>query len=315
MKKYVENSTSNLYIAAANELGYKVTIIDSEHSYIKIKLDEKIIYVLENRTDRNDALVSKVSHDKYLISKLLSKSIQIIPESKVFYFKDITEKEKQFNIKSIIKLAKERNYNIVIKPVDSSLGRGVTVKPKSDNEVKYSIKYALEHSQRKKLHIQEFINGDEYRLILINGEIIDILKKTPAHIVGNGKNTINELIENKNKLRKQMGLSPIVADHGSKITLKETANVSQGGETIRVRLNSLHPDYINIFREAYKLSRASFLGIDLITDNIQKKPTQTNSGIIELNGSPQITGIYYADLLENRPLYGVKKILRTLINI
>jgi glutamate--cysteine ligase len=173
---------------------------------------------------------------------------------------------------------------------------------------------------------------NEYRIILWKDKPIDVISRIPANVTGDGVSTIEELIVKKNGDRhekfgtlfedivideslvsflktKQLSLSNIPSP-GTIINVRNMCNLSQGGETKRVPLTSIHADYLDLFKIVHQSTWLNYCGIDLITPDITKQPVVGKTAINELNGAPGITLACFADLVEGRPLFGVKEILR-----
>ena len=38
--------------------------------------------------------------------------------------------------------------------------------------------------------VETFLHGDDHRLLVVNGELVAATKRTPGHVVGDGKHTV-----------------------------------------------------------------------------------------------------------------------------
>ena len=145
----------------------------------------------------------------------------------------------------------DRYPNIVIKPNHSEQGQGVTIDIDSNKELKKAYQKASRFSDE--VILEEYINGDEYRVLVIDSEVVAIAYKKPAYIIGDGKSTILDLIFQRNDtLNKKTGgeskieidsetikilknnslsLKSILAKDEEK-KLKYIANLHKGGELI-----------------------------------------------------------------------------------
>src|SRR5699024_8329874 len=137
--------------------------------------------------------------------------------------------------------------------------------------------------------VEEYIPGEEYRIYVLNGKVIAALNRIPANIIGNGKNTIRELIREKNIKRKQIPSvrrRPIKIDeevkrnvkkynytfnsilnNGEQIFLRKTSNLSAGGDPIDVT-DQLTDEVKKVAVNAAKaIPGLTECGVDLIVDS------------------------------------------------
>ena len=207
---------------------------------------------------------------------------------------------------------------VVIKPTGLTAGKGVSVGIDTLEKAKDAYDYAKEKVQgesrpswQKKIMIEEQIKGEDYRLLVINGKLEVATKRIPAFIIGNGKNTIEELIEEENKNPKRDTknpahiLKPIVIDKplleflkdqgltlqsipqkDEKINVRKVASMSQGGIT-QDFTDSVSKD-IKILVESIARSIHAFtLGVDVMCLDISKPLTKDNGSILEINTMPE----------------------------
>ena len=86
-------------------------------------------------------------------------------------------------------------YPLVIKPVDGNHGRGITVNIQNYDTALVAFNHAKESSKSGAIIVEKFIVGEDYRLLVINNVLVAGAIRTPAHIIGDGKSTIQELID------------------------------------------------------------------------------------------------------------------------
>jgi len=87
-------------------------------------------------------------------------------------------------------------YPLVIKPINGNHGRGITANLNNWEETLEAFKAAKEVS--KSVIVERYIAGDDYRLLVIDYKLVAAAKRTPAGVTGNGKSTIQELIDEVN---------------------------------------------------------------------------------------------------------------------
>src|SRR5699024_659455 len=208
---------------------------------------EKEHYFNESCGDDVTEEAFHICDDKHLTYEYLQKENVPIPISKRFI--------RQEPIEEILEQIKNMKYPLVIKPTDGSAGKGVITNILTEEQLVESINKVREKVSEN-IIIQEHVQGDEVRIYVLDEEIIAAAKRVPANVVGDGVNTIMNLIVKKNELRKHVPhlyYRPInvnkalherlnslgytvdtVLDKNEKVYLQTISNVSAGGEPIDV---------------------------------------------------------------------------------
>ena len=253
-------------------------------------------------TSKDSQMARQIQSDKYLTNRLIDRLK--VPAAK---WEDVKSEE---HLKQIFETYQKP---VVIKPTTLTGGRGVYTKIKKIEEAIYAYKEIENITDKKdnKTIIQEEIEGDDYRVLIVNGMLLAATKRVPAFIQGNGENTIKELIEETNKdprrnvnnpthilkpinidkplieyLQKQNLNLKHIPKKGEKIFVRKVASMSQGGITVDFT-DKVHKQ-IKILSETLAHSlRAYVLGIDIICKDISKPLTKENGGIIEVNTMPE----------------------------
>ncbi len=198
-------------------------------------------------------------------------------------------------------------YPLVIKPIGGNHGRGITTDIQSEEAAVEAFHKAKEIS--RSVIVERFITGDDYRLLVINYKLVAAAKRTPAHIIGNGENTILELIDHVNSdprrgyghekvltrikvdtmaenLINRAGYSPQdVLPKGEILYLKDTANLSTGGTATDV-YDRVHPHNVFMAERIAKIIGLDICGIDVMTNDISKPVEETGGAVLEVNAGP-----------------------------
>jgi len=198
-------------------------------------------------------------------------------------------------------------FPLVIKPIDGNHGRGITVDINSYEEALVAFKEAKEVSNR--IIVEKYITGEDYRLLVINNVLVAAAKRSPAHVVGDGKSTVEDLIIDVNKdPRRGYGhekeLTQItvneltktiikdagktlnsVLEKGEKLVLKDTANLSTGGTAEDVT-DIVHPANVSMAERISKIIDLDICGIDIMTSDISQPLSDTGGAILEVNAGP-----------------------------
>ncbi|SCY23368.1 cyanophycin synthetase [Nonlabens sp. Hel1_33_55] len=198
-------------------------------------------------------------------------------------------------------------FPLVIKPIDGNHGRGITVDINSLEEAKVAFNEAKEVSDR--IIVESMITGADYRLLVINNKLVAAAKRSPAHVIGNGKDSVEDLIIEVNKdprrgyghekvltqitvntltktIIKDAGytLESILPD-GERLILKDTANLSTGGTAEDVT-HIVHPANVSMAERISKIIDLDICGIDIMTTDISQPLSDTKGAILEVNAGP-----------------------------
>ena len=92
-----------------------------------------------------------------------------------------------------IRAAQRLGFPVVTKPYNGNHGRGISIRLTSDEEVAGGFAAAREHS--RSVIVETFLEGDDHRLLVVNGELVAATRRTPGHVVGDGRHTIAQLID------------------------------------------------------------------------------------------------------------------------
>ena len=206
------------------------------------------------------------------------------------------------------KRAAERiGFPVVLKPLAGNHGRGVSINLKTDDEVEVAFDKAREHGRN--VIVESFLEGHDHRLLVVNGELVAASKRVPGHVVGDGKHTIEQLVDIVNEdPRRGVGhekvLTRLELDHqadrlltklgydrntapkeGEVVYLRSTANLSTGGTAIDVT-DTIHPDNREMAIRTIKAIGLDIGGVDFLTKDITESYRDTGGGICEVNAGP-----------------------------
>lgn len=252
---------------------------------------------IQATTTVNTNMISvDIAADKSATKKLLGD--MGIPVPKGYRIRDIDDLEK--TIENV-------GYPVVIKPLDGNHGKGATVGIKTFEDAKIAWEKAKEYSRW--VIVEKQLMGSDFRALVVNNRLIAVAERVPAHVVGDGKRTIEELIEETNAdPRRGYGhenvLTQIAIDNqtqrcitnagytlqsklkkGEVLHLKTTANISTGGTAIDCT-DGVHPENVFLFERIAKIIGLDVAGIDVIAPNVSEPLHENGGGIIEVNAAP-----------------------------
>jgi cyanophycin synthetase len=202
---------------------------------------------------------------------------------------------------------KKIGYPIVIKPLDGNHGKGASINVTNWENAKAGLAFAKEYSRR--VIVEKFITGFDFRVLVIDNKLVAAAKRVPAHIIGNGKNTIQELIDLTNLdprrgyghenvlteitvdrdtldlLEKLQYTLETIPEKDTLVYLKSTANLSTGGTSVDVT-DMMHPENIFLCERISRVIGLDICGVDIMAENLTQ-PLKENGGVIlEVNAAP-----------------------------
>ncbi|CAN5817843.1 MAG: cyanophycin synthetase [Actinomycetota bacterium] len=249
-------------------------------------------------TSRTGALAVDIAGDKALTNTLLSSAGLPVPLSDTVRTED-----------DAVEVARRIGYPVVVKPLDGNHGRGVGINLADDAQVRTHFPLAHQQSRRGILVVESFITGNDYRCLIVGGRMAAIAERVPAHVIGDGRHTVAELVEITNQdprrgvghekvltriavtdataelVRQQGYRMDDVPPDGEMVRLALTGNMSTGGISVD-RTFDAHPENIEIAEEAARLIGLDVAGIDFICPDISAPVRETGGAICEVNAAP-----------------------------
>ena len=214
-----------------------------------------------------------------------------------------------YNEEEALQQAHKIGFPVVLKPLDGNHGRGVSVNLTSDEQVVVAFNEAQSQSTNKATIVENYVTGLDHRMLVVNGELVAVSKRVPGHVVGDGKNTIEELVEIVNSdPRRGIGhekvLTRLKFDEQAERLLSEAdkthetvlakdeifylcaaGNLSMGGTAIDMT-DVVHPDNREMAVRAIKSIGLDVGGVDFLTDDITQSYKDIGGAIVEVNAAP-----------------------------
>jgi cyanophycin synthetase len=249
------------------------------------------------------ALTSKTSHiaveiasDKSLANRLLADLGLPAPKQRVVYDAD-----------EAMGAAERIGYPVVIKPLDGNHGRGVTVNITSEDAIAAAFEKA--DAEGSAVVVETMLQGDDHRLLVVNGQLVAAARRVPGHVKGDGRHTIAELVDIVNQdprrgvghenvltrlelddqakvlLEEKGYTAETVPADGEEVYLRKTANISTGGTAVDVT-DTIHPDNKLMAERSIRAIGLDVGAVDFLTTDITKSYRDTGGGICEINAGP-----------------------------
>ncbi|MBS0396489.1 MAG: cyanophycin synthetase, partial [Proteobacteria bacterium] len=247
-------------------------------------------------TGRTPHIAVELASDKEETNKILATLGLPVPKQ------ELVQSEGQ-----ALRAARRIGFPVVTKPYNGNHGRGISIRLTSDEEVAQGFAVAREHS--RSVVVESFLEGDDHRLLVVNGELVAATRRTPGHVVGDGSHTVAELVEIVNQdprrgvghekvltrleldaqadaMLARAGLTPAsVPAPGQVVYLRSTANLSTGGTATDVT-DVIHPDNREMAERAVRAIGLDVGGVDFLSKNIAESYRKIGGGICEVNAAP-----------------------------
>ncbi|MFN7160248.1 MAG: ATP-grasp domain-containing protein [Candidatus Gracilibacteria bacterium] len=292
-------------IKRAQATGYTLQMIDEKKStYILSKDGKEVIF--KGCSLDNSSSMSKICNDKLLTYQVLNHWKYPTIQSNIYSIDSLDEVEQ---------IIAASPTTIVIKPVDSAHGNGVHVwnNTQTLEVLRLFIADAVSFTRNKKnFLIQEFIEGEDYRFFILFGKCHWVTHRIKPYVIGDGKKTINELIETLNDdpnrgavlytefynkvllteeldiLLSEQGVTrESILPKGKKIFLSYKCNNSVGG-TEKIITDKIDPKIAKVFEDLAIRMGLEIVGIDVLHADLKNCKSINEIKIIELNATPGI---------------------------
>lgn len=285
-------------VQEANRRGVPVLRLDPQRSLVQLGHGKYQKRIWATVTSGTPNVAVDIASNKELTNRLLLEVGIPVPRSAV-----VT------NLEEAQRASQRIGYPVVLKPLDGNHGRGVFINLEDDDEVGEFFQSAMNESRGGTVVVESFIPGKDYRILVIQNQVVAVSERVPAHVVGDGKLTVQELIDRENadprrgvgheKILTRIGVDSQtlevlerdgrslddIPEDGDFVQLKLTGNMSTGGTAID-RTDEIHPDNVEIARQAAMVVGLDIAGIDFITTDIAQSVRQTGGAICEVNAGP-----------------------------
>lgn len=268
----------------------------NEDSYVQLGYGINQRRIQATMMDNTSSIGVEIADDKARTKSLLSSMGIPVPKG---YCAD--------TYSEALEIANSIGFPVVVKPSSGNHGRGITTNIKQPKALLAAFNKAQEICNT--VIVEKFINGFDYRILVIDNKFVAAALREPAFVTGNGINTIEELIEEINKDPQrgnghEKNLTKIIIDSsterllniqnlslnstlnkGEKVYVKSTANLSSGGIAKDVT-ETVNPINKLLAERISKIIGLNVIGIDFIAESLEIPLIQQDAGVIEVNAAP-----------------------------
>jgi cyanophycin synthetase len=245
-------------------------------------------------TDRTSAIAESISRDKDLTKSLLQSCGVPVPEGRM-----VSSPADAWDA------AEDIGVPVVVKPYDGNHGRGVFTNLMTREEVEAAYTAAIE--QGSGVIVERFIRGSEHRLLVVGGKLVAAARGEMAAVVGDGKSTINELIDLQINSDPRRGAAEefpldviLLADNQMALHEVERQGYTPesvptaGREVMVLRTGNhtcditdlVHPSIAAAASLAARIVGLDIAGVDLVAEDISQPLDVQRGAIVEVNAGP-----------------------------
>jgi GNAT-family acetyltransferase (TIGR03103 family) len=282
------NIYAQIIIEEARRRGIGVEVEDTQAGMFRLSLGSRTVACRESLSDLTSAVAMSRCDDKRLTHRLLGAAGLAVPAQ-----------ENVIDDRQALEFLR-RHDRVVVKPAMGEQGTGVSVDLRTPEDVLAALERV--RVQSADVVMEEFVEGQDLRIIVIGGEVVAAAIRRPATITGDGTHTIAMLIEklDRRRMAATRGESRVPFDaetqrcireagydahtilpEGHKLTVRKTANLHTGG-TIHDVTDRLHPALADAASRAAHTLSIPVVGLDLMV----RAPDQSSYRIIEANERP-----------------------------
>ncbi|MCB1478268.1 MAG: N-acetylglutaminylglutamine synthetase [Tepidamorphaceae bacterium] len=302
------NPYARLIVDEAVRRGIHVDVTDAEGGFFRLTWGGRSVHCRESLSEFTSGVAVSICDDKAVTRRVVERAGLVVPERLE------AGQDNRPEIEAFLK----KHGSVVVKPARGEQGRGVAVGLTSVEEIRAAVDYA--RTQSDKVLIEQNVEGEDLRLIVIDFKLVAAAVRRPARVVGDGRLSIRDLIERQSRRRSAAtggesripideetvrclsssghALDDVLAD-GEELAVRRTANLHTGG-TIHDVTGEVHSRLVDAAVTAAKAINIPVVGIDFMV----KSPRQPDYAFIEANErpglanhEPQPTAERFVDLL------------------
>jgi cyanophycin synthetase len=247
-------------------------------------------------TGRTSYIAVELAQDKEETNKILAAIGLPVPQQRLVR-----------TAERAVAAAHRLGFPVVTKPYNGNHGRGISIRLMDDESVRKG--FELAKAESSSVIVETYLEGEDHRLLVVNGELIAATRRTPGHVVGDGVSTVRQLVDNVNKdprrgvghekvmtrinldeqadmMLARVNMTPdSVPAKDQVVMLRSTANLSTGGTATDVT-DIIHPDNRDMAVRAVVAIGLDVGGVDFLIKDITQSYKSIGGGICEVNAAP-----------------------------
>lgn len=274
-----------------------------------ISPDGKIRYYRNTCFDINTLGSTEIAKDKDYASYFMQKlGYPVIPGMAFFSDKWCQKVKSNRNIDMAYRYALKLGFPVFVKPNSKSQGQAAS-KVHTKTEFYRALKRIFRVDNIAL--VQKVVTGHDYRIVVLDGEVISAYERIPLSVIGDGKSTIRQLLLRKQKFFARSGRDTVIKFDDPRVKEKlirdgysfdsvlqkaqqkfllDNANLSTGGDSVDVT-ESMSQFYKETAISLTRDMGLRFCGVDIMTTDLISSPVKSTMSpwwVIEINAAPGI---------------------------
>ncbi|GMU49457.1 MAG: hypothetical protein AMXMBFR31_16830 [Candidatus Desulfobacillus denitrificans] len=245
-------------------------------------------------TDSTSAIAESISRDKDLTKTLLASCGLPIPEGRVVD-----------GLEDAWDAAQDIGLPVAVKPTDANHARGITLEITTREDIEAAYRLALKEGSE--VMVERSIPGVEHRLLVVGNRVVAASRGETAQVIGDGKSTIVQLIENQINSDPRCGedesfpLEPLLLEREPTVVLElerqgyNADSVPPAGKRVLLRrygqladdvTDDVHPAVAEAATLAARVVGLDIAGVDIVAEDISRPLDEQRGAIVEVNAGP-----------------------------
>jgi cyanophycin synthetase len=294
LRVFLENRATQIpYIRFAEQQGIPWQPLTADGAILVFGQGAKLRKIHQNFTSSTSHIAARIATDKNITASALR--AQGIPVPRQYVVN---------SAENALQAAQQLGFPVVVKPSAKDFGIAVSVDVRDEQELSLAFSEAAQYGP---VIVEQLIPGDQHWLMVINGKFRSARKQKPAHVIGDGVQTVAALIDNTNEHRSANGWQVISNDgeaaallkrqnmdmqsvpaEDQEVRLRTQANLSVGG-TVEDVSAQIHPVNVQLAERAVAIIDIDVAGLDFITTDISKPYWEAGGAFCEVDVTPDLT--------------------------
>ena len=306
------NPYARIIADEAARRGIGVEVIDAEGGFLRLRHGGRSVVTRESLSEMTSGVAVALCDDKRVTRRVLGAAGLPIPAG--------TELAGAHDAdRGLAEAFLEQHGRVVVKPARGEQGAGITCNVADAAALHEAIDLAA--TVAPDVVLEEHVDGDDLRILVIDGRVVAAAVRRPPEVVGTGEHSIEELIRRLSRRRAaqtdgeaEIPLDEVTADvvadaghdlddvlpAGERLRVRDTANLHTGG-TLHDVTEDLHPDLVGIGVRVASTLDIPVVGVDLLVDDAADPTTavvvEANERPGLANHEPHPTAAAFLDLL------------------
>jgi GNAT-family acetyltransferase (TIGR03103 family) len=271
------NPYARIIAEEALRRGIRVEVTDAEEGELRLSLGGRSVLTRESLSEFTTAVAMSRCDDKRVTRRIVAAAGVRVPRGALAPDGALDE----------ARALLDEVGSVVVKPARGEQGKGITVGVTDAEALDRAVRLALQFCPD--VLVEELVDGDDLRVVVIDHEVVAAAIRRPAEVVGDGRHSVRELVRSTSRRRERAtggessiplddttaevvaasghGLDDVI-EEGERLRVRRTANLHTGGTIVDVT-DRLHPDIADAAVRASRAIGIPVTGIDFLVPDVE----------------------------------------------